>query len=100
MTTPNGDYVPNRNPDHKRHYRREDLRSMLASAFKSPQVEYAIRGGTSLRLGLQSWSLRAPVPTLLSMAGNALNGFASSGAGQTAMGTYHLVAVARKGLAA
>lgn len=35
MTTPNGHAVPNRNPDHKRHYRREQLYDLLHRYFRT-----------------------------------------------------------------
>ncbi len=38
MTTPNGDFVANTNPDHKRHYQREQLRALLKSAFAEVHV--------------------------------------------------------------
>jgi 2-polyprenyl-3-methyl-5-hydroxy-6-metoxy-1,4-benzoquinol methylase len=33
MTTPNGDWVENKNPDHKRHYRKEQLKALLEKYF-------------------------------------------------------------------
>jgi SAM-dependent methyltransferase len=98
MTTPNGDYVPNTNPDHKRHYTREQLRSLLASRFGAAEVEYAVRGGTFRTLGLRSWSVRRPWQTALGMASNVINTVQSSPASlrQQARGTHHLVAEARR----
>lgn len=98
MTTPNGDFVKNTNPDHKRHYKRIQLDTLLRTVFDSVNVEYAITGGTPRRLGLRGWTLRRPLATLLSMAGNAVNHMASNAAGVAGMaqGTYHLLAIARK----
>ncbi|MCG3161349.1 MAG: Ubiquinone biosynthesis O-methyltransferase [Acidobacteria bacterium] len=98
MTTPNGDYCRNTNPDHKRHYTREQLRRLLARHFDSVEVDYAIRGGKFHGLGLKSWSLRKPRQTLLSMAGNLINSIQSAPAAvkDQAVGTYHLIGVARK----
>jgi len=98
MTTPNGDSVKNTNPDHKRHYTREHLRSLLGSVFDDVAVEYAIQGGLFRRLGLKSWSVRRPVQTGLSMFSNLVNTMQSSRAAvkNQALGTRHLVAIASK----
>ena len=98
MTTPNGDSVKNTNPDHKRHYTREQLDSLLKSVFDEVEVEYAIRGGLSRTLGLRPWSIRKPLRTGLSMAGNIINTIQSSGVSvrSQAIGTRHLIATARK----
>ena len=102
MTTPNGDFVANTNPDHKRHYRREQLSALLQSAFPEVQVRYAIRGGRFRRWGLKSWSLRHPVEMLLGMFGNVVNGIQSANGSlaESPKGTHHLWAIARKPLAA
>jgi SAM-dependent methyltransferase len=98
MTTPNGDSVKNTNPDHKRHYTREQLRSLLASVFDQVEVDYAIKGGLFRRLGLKSWSVRKPLQTGLSMISNVVNTIQSSRPGlkNQAVGTRHLVASATK----
>ena len=97
MTTPNGDFVENRNPDHKRHYKRDQLVSLLSKHFKTVEVEYAIAGGYYRALGLKSWSARHPVQTLLSIFGNIVNSFQSAdkNIGNRAIGTHHLVAIAK-----
>ncbi|HKQ75586.1 MAG TPA: methyltransferase domain-containing protein [Blastocatellia bacterium] len=98
MTTPNGDYRRNTNPDHKRHYAREQLRSLLARYFESVEVDYAIRGGRFHSMGLKSWSVRKPLQTLLSLAGNLINSIQSAPAvvKDQAVGACHLIGVARK----
>jgi len=97
MTTPNGDYLPNRNPDHKRHYRGEQLRSLLAAHLEVISVDYAVRDGGCYRRGLQSWSARHPWRTALTILGNLLNGVQSARASvkDRAAGTQHLVALGR-----
>ena len=99
MTTPNGDSVKNTNPDHKRHYTRGQLASLLETHFSSVEVEYAIRGGTFRTLGLRSWSLKRPVRTALSMIGNVINTIQSARESlkHQPHGTRHLIATARKG---
>jgi len=98
MTTPNGDYCRNTNPDHKRHYTREQLKQLLARHFDRVEVDYAIRGGKFHGMGLKSWSARKPTQTLLSMAGNIINSIQSAPAGvkDQSTGTFHLIGLARK----
>ena len=98
MTTPNGDFLRNNNPDHKRHYRRQQLADLLSEFFDSVEVEYAIRGGKYRRWGLRGWSIRHPHRTALSMFGNIINTVESSGEAIKAQsnGTHHLVATAWK----
>jgi SAM-dependent methyltransferase len=98
MTTPNGDSVPNHNPDHRRHYTREQLLQLLNSVFASTSVIYAVRGGMWRKLGLKSWSPRRPLQTLLSMTGNIINSWQSSRRQVSTMvhGTRHLFALAKK----
>lgn len=98
MTTPNGDFVKNTNPDHKRHYTRGHLQSLLSSKFTDLQVDYAVQGGMFHTLGLRSWSITKPRQTFLSMMGGFINAIQSSPEAlkQQSHGTHHLVAVARK----
>jgi SAM-dependent methyltransferase len=98
MTTPNGDFCRNTNPDHKRHYTREQLRSLLARHFSEVDVRYAIRGGRFHGWGLKSWSPRKPGQTLLSMTGNLINAVQSApgSVDEQFAGTFHLIALARK----
>ena len=98
MTTPNGDFVKNTNPDHKRHYKRAELAGLLGGEFESANVVYAICGGTSRRLGLKGWRLSAPWQTLLSMIGNTINGIISNKpqVAEMAKGTHHLLALSQK----
>ncbi|MGH9363792.1 MAG: class I SAM-dependent methyltransferase [Thermoanaerobaculia bacterium] len=98
MTTPNGDYVRNTNPDHKRHYTRQALQSLLSEHFDSVVVEYAIPGGFFRKLGLRAWSVRHPLRTVAAMVGNLINSVQAAQAGvkERRQGTHHLIAVARK----
>ena len=98
MTTPNGDFVENRNPDHKRHYKREQLSALLEKHFKNVEVEYAIAGGYYRKIGLKSWSLNRPLQTVSSAFGNIVNSVQSSRKDikNRAIGTHHLFAVAEK----
>lgn len=98
MTTPNGDFVKNTNPDHKRHYTRQQLRVLLATYFSNVEVEYAIQGGTFRTLGLRPFSLKHPGRTVLSMTSNLVNSVQSARETlkHTAHGTRHLIAIATK----
>jgi len=98
MTTPNGDFVQNRNPDHKRHYKKEQLKGLLSEHFENVEVEYAIAGGYFRKIGLRSWSLSRPHQTALSIVGNIVNSMQSKQAGisERAIGTHHLIATAQK----
>lgn len=98
MSTPNGDYVPNTNPDHKRHYSRGQLEDLLGSCFDTVAVEYAVRGGAFRRWGLRSWSVRKPWVTAASAAANIVNTVQSANPALSRMphGTHHLIATAHK----
>jgi SAM-dependent methyltransferase len=99
MTTPNGDATPvPHNTDHKRHYRREQLRGLLAAHFEPVEVHYAIKASRFRSWGLKSWSLRRPIQTVRSMLGNVFNSLESSGVAvrDDMLGTRHLLATARK----
>jgi SAM-dependent methyltransferase len=98
MTTPNGDYLANPNPDHKRHYTRQQLSDLLSACFEDVQVQYAIRGGRFRKWGLRSWSVKHPLQTLLCMVGNLVNTVQSArpAVATQPSGTHHLIAVGRK----
>lgn len=98
MTTPNGDAVPNTNPDHKRHYRAVDLVALLERHFDRVRVEYAVAGGKCHRWSLESWSRRRPAQTARAMLGGWLNGWQSLPVlvRESAIGTQHLLAMAEK----
>lgn len=98
MSTPNGDFVRNTNPDHKRHYHRDQLQTLLSDRFSEAQVDYAIAGGRSRKMGLRPWSPKRPLVTIGSMGANLINGWLSRRAGiaDRSHGTHHLIAIAQK----
>lgn len=98
LTTPNGDWVENKNPDHKRHYKKRELNALLNKYFEEVTVDYAIAGGFYRKLGLRSWSLNHPLITASSIFGNVVNSIQSANGElkHRAEGTHHLIAVARK----
>ena len=78
MSTPNGEFVVNRNPDHKRHYTRQQLTDLLKQHFTNVEVDYAVRTGYFYGLSLRSWSLRHPLRTLMTMFGAWIAAFQSA----------------------
>lgn len=98
MTTPNGDWVENKNPDHKRHYKRVELDNLLNRYFDDVSVDYAIVGGKFRKSGLKPWSLNHPITTASSIVGNVVNTIQSSSEQikDRSEGTHHLIAVAKK----
>jgi SAM-dependent methyltransferase len=97
MTTPNGDFIPRKNRDHKRHYKKSQLESLLSAHFDDVDVWYGVRQSPARLRGLQSWSPRRPLRTLSSIAGNLVNYRESTvpGLSEEAEGTCHLLATAR-----
>lgn len=100
LTTPNGDYIhnepPNRNPDHVKHFSRQQLHDLLASHFDEVAVKYGVKTGKYRVKGLRSMGPRRPLQTLVTMACNVINRLESIGVEQMPKRTAHLVAVARK----
>lgn len=104
ITTPNGDHLLKSgppwkfNPDHKRFYTRERLKTLLVSYFKIVEIEYAVRVSGWSRLGLKPWSHKRPLVTVMSMIGNFINSVESCGKAVRgkAQNTKHLIAIAKK----
>ena len=99
MTTPNGDWVENTNPDHIRHYKREDLETTLNLVFENIALDYAIAGGYFYRMARKAWSIKRPLQTILSMIGSLINKIQSNKiiTKNQPEGTQHLIATAKKG---
>jgi SAM-dependent methyltransferase len=95
LTTPNGDFVHNNNPDHVRHYKKEELSELLRRHFSQVDVSYAVMQDDNLRRGMQRWSVRRPFRTLGSFYGNWRNSRTHrlQDIGGTSEGTLHLLAV-------
>lgn len=98
MTTPNGDWVENKNPDHKRHYKKNELATLLDKHFEKVTVDYAIVGGRYRKAGLAPWSMKRPIKTASSIVGNVINSIQSANGDvkNRAENTFHLIAIARK----
>jgi len=99
MTTPNGDFVTNiTNPDHKRHYTREQLFGLLSLYFEATDVHYAVKSGRLHKWGLRSWSVRSPLRTSVSALSNFMSQWQTTQAAlkEQATGTCHLIGICRK----
>lgn len=100
FTTPNGDYVKNEppyyNPDHKRHYTKKQLQSLLEKHFHKVEVVYAVKTGKYRSWGHKRFSLKKPFRLLKSIAGNIINRFESTGVENTSRRTGHLIAIVHK----
>ncbi|WP_104734320.1 class I SAM-dependent methyltransferase [Hanstruepera ponticola] len=100
FTTPNGDYIknegPDKNPDHVRHYTKQQLQTLLEKYFSNVDVHYAVRTGKYRVWGLQSFKKGNPLTLFKSITGNIVNRLQSIGVQETPSGTAHLIAVAYK----
>lgn len=73
LTTPNGTAIPNRNPDHVRHYTAEELGALLLSFFPRVTVEHAEIMTACWRRGLGFWKPGQPVAMAGSLIANLIN---------------------------
>ncbi|CUS05918.1 protein of unknown function [Candidatus Promineifilum breve] len=100
FTTPNGDYIrnapPDYNPDHVKHFRRQELHDLLALHFDAVDVRWGIKTGKYRYLGLRTLTPRHPLSTAQAMAGNVISGWESRGLDEQPQRTAHLLAMARK----
>ncbi len=100
FTTPNGDFIknegPGRNPDHVRHYTRQELHDLLSQYFDAVDVHYAVSTGTYRVWSLQSLKTINPIKFMQSLLGTLVNRYQSKGVEQRSQNTAHLVAVAYK----
>jgi SAM-dependent methyltransferase len=79
LTTPNGDFVPNKNPDHKRHYTRDQLKRLLGEVFEQVEIEYAIKSGFFRKMGGTGFPTRRPWMIPRIMLGTIVNRYQSRG---------------------
>lgn len=100
LTTPNGDYIKNEapyyNPDHKRHYTKHQLETLLTKYFTKVEVRYGIKTGKYRSWGLKRFRIKKPWQLLKSIIGNVVNRYESKGMDQLSKRTAHLIAVAYK----
>jgi len=95
FTTPNGDYMPIPQGDHRRHYKREELRSLLHKHFRDVEVTYGVATGKDRLLGLRALTPRRPLQTVRAVLANVRHRKASAGLEDRAVKTANLFAVAR-----
>ena len=97
FTTPNGDYIknegPDKNPDHIRHYTRNELQTLLEKHFDKAEVRYAVKTGKYRVWGLKSFKKSNPLTIFKSITGNFVNRIQSIGVENTPIRTAHLVAI-------
>lgn len=100
FTTPNGDFIknegPGKNPDHVRHYSRQELHTLLEEYFDSAEVHYAVKTGRYRVMGLKGFKKDQPFSIFKSIYGNLVNRMQSKGLEHTSKKTAHLVAIGYK----
>lgn len=96
LTTPNGDFIANTNPDHVRHYKRHELAALLSRHFEESRVCYGVATTENWRRGLRSFDVRHPLTLVSTMLSNVMNHRESRGIDDRASQTAHLFAIARK----
>ena len=97
-TTPNGECIANTNPDHVRHYTRDQLHTLVSRHFPKVDTYYAVVNSAAHKAGLWSWSPRHPVRTLKTMWNNRVSQRESDSEAvrTSAKNTVHLVVRASK----
>ena len=69
LTTPNGAFVENNNPEHKSPYKIHELRDIfMRNGFEIIELSYICRDFKYRRNSFFSWSLRRPIRTIFAMA--------------------------------
>lgn len=96
LTTPNGDFIENTNPDHVRHYTRDQLARLLRRHFDEVRVIYGVATTDNWEQGLRSFDARHPLTLLRTIVGNLRNHVESRGVDDQKRNTAHLFAIARK----
>lgn len=96
LTTPNGDFIKNegsnKNPDHVRHYTKQELEELLTPYFDRVEVQYAVATGTYRVWSLKSFRLKQPGRMIKTITGKLINSFQSIGVSQRPDHTAHLIA--------
>jgi SAM-dependent methyltransferase len=95
LTTPNGDYMPVPEGDHKRHYARAQLRALLDNHFEDVQIVYGVATGKNRIMGLKPYTLRNPVQTVRAITANLRHRRESRGLEERVKKTANLFAIAR-----
>lgn len=96
LTTPNGDYIPNTNPDHRRHFRRVDLEGLLSRHFGLTSVIYGVRTGKHHLRSIEGLRLHNPAASLGVVKSSLVNRAQSRGLAGQPRRTANLFATAWK----
>ena len=100
FTTPNGDYIknegPGKNPDHIRHYTKQELLMLMEKYFDRVEVRYAVSTGKYRVWGLKSFKKNNPLTIFKAITGNFINRMQSKGVENSPIKTAHLVAIGYK----
>ncbi|MDC3333715.1 hypothetical protein OAV77_01275 [Candidatus Marinimicrobia bacterium] len=94
LTTPNGDYIPSdNNPDHVKHYTRDELKLLLSKYFKNVKIEYAIRTGKFSLGSLNAYKIKHPLKLVVTIINGFINKIQSIGVKNQSFRTAHLIAI-------
>jgi SAM-dependent methyltransferase len=94
LTTPNGDYIPSdNNPDHVKHYTRDELKLLLSKYFKNVKIEYAIRTGKFRLRSLNAYKIKHPLKLVITIINGFINKIQSIGVKNQYLRTAHLIAI-------
>lgn len=96
LTTPNGEAIPNTNPDHVRHYTEAEFRAVLSKSFADVKVRRAVKTGRMWQRSLKPRKMRHPIATAVTMAAAYVNRHQPVGSSAHAA---HLIAQCTKGSA-
>ena len=100
MTQPNGDFVKNEpsdyNPDHKKHYKKIELKNILSKYFTNIKIHYAIKISKYRKNSQRSWSIKNPILLFITWVSAIICLIESKGVENNDKGTAHLVSFCQK----
>lgn len=100
FTTPNGDYIknepPNYNPDHVKHFTREQLKNLLEKYYDEVDVYYAVKTGKNYFNSLYTWNISNPIRLIKTINASLASHRESGERRPEAARSAHLFAIARK----
>ena len=100
MTQPNGDFVknepPNYNPDHKKHYKKIELKNILGKYFTNVKIHYAMKISKYRTNSQRSWDIKRPILLLSTWVSSIISVIESRSVKNNHKGTAHLVSFCQK----